>query len=157
MDAGNCIREAWTANVRAVQYSLESVFMAEADAVPNAEGNTEAPYYLVLRLCRGRRAGHAYKGFPRNLGGPNVSLKEYRSWGIRFNKIPGLRLRRSEAIGAKERALQGYRQATAMEQGGTGVRKSEPLILLRKPGNSPQETRWREGAVKLRCRWRERW
>jgi hypothetical protein len=52
--------------------------VAEADVVPNAEGNTEALYYLVLRFCRGRRAGHVHKGFPRNLGGPSVSLKRYR-------------------------------------------------------------------------------
>ena len=56
----------------------------------------------------------------------------------------------------EDRAQTRYRQAKATKQGETGHRKSEPLMVPVKLGNSPKRTQWRDGAADAENRARER-
>ena len=92
-----------------------------------------------------RERGMRTLGFPRNLGGPVVSVPVRR---------PGVRLETSRPLHAapagrgSEQGVQGrYRQAKETKRGGTDGRESECLVLLLKRGNPSQGTPRREGGT----------
>ena len=104
-------------------------FVAEADAVDIAEGNTGALSRMASDLA------------PRHAG----VVEQGTYTGVR--QEPGMSSCLLETR---------YRRAKETKRGGMGVWKSEPFIVPVKPRNQLEGTRWREGAAESWNRWRER-
>jgi len=86
----------------------------EADAVVVAEGNKGRRQRVEPFLSlRGRRAGHAFKGFPGNLGGPDASeLEHHREGNPEIKPRPREGNARSPAVRTASVARYHSREAT---------------------------------------------
>ena len=84
------------------------------------------------------------RGFPRNLGGPAVSIDNSGS-GDRNRPTPRPPVGTSTAEGSETRAQRWYRQAKATKRGETDGRESERPIVPMKRGNRPEGPRGGKG------------
>lgn len=121
-----------------------------ADVVDIAEGYTRSAVTAWRGVCRGRRAWHVCRGFPRNLGDlttPNHSRDRMREPGKKTlgPHCPGAT--GQKGANRESWAMVRYRRVKATERGGKGVEESEHSIVPLKQGNQTAGTLWREGSA----------
>ena len=119
-----------------------------------AEGNTEAPGLAGrCRFRRGRRAGHAGDGSPRNLGGLAVSTGDAAHGLPPYKCVPAPGAAHSRGRRTRPLARTGHTRGTAKRRqrsaAGWAARSRSSLILPLKSGNRPHGTRRREAADRI--------
>lgn len=130
-------------------------------------GRVNALNGLVRWSCRGRRAGHRHKGFPRNVGGPVVSVSSGSGPGLpvpRKPQAPGSAS--GPARGTNTGARDGTAKRRKTKRGGKDDRASQRPDSTEEAGESCQgrpcggkrgvrswdrsrETQWRHRAPRL--------
>jgi len=110
--------------------------VAGADAIMTAEGSTEAPKWPGVEVSPGSENRARANGFPRNLGGPVVSVGKDRLGGPEIKPRP--RGSELEPAGSKARAQRRYRPRIPKLAGKDG-RESECPTVPTRQGNSPRE------------------
>jgi hypothetical protein len=130
--------------------------VVEADAVQVAEGNRDGPGSTGSRPSAGVEEQGTRMKASQEPGKSGRLPEACRKGKAGEENSPGPESPRAAAPGNEHGALQGYRRARAARAPGMEVQMAESLVVPRKPGNLPQGTRWRNGAIRVQNRWRER-
>lgn len=109
---------------------------------------------LSAKVLPGSKSGAGYTREVRQE--PGRSLRLRRGIGRAADDRVQVDARRARAHRSEQERNDGNRRVKETKRGGTDDRKSELLIVPRKPGNQLNGTRWRNGGAGTRNCWRER-